>query len=83
MVYLDSDVGQPEFTPPGFLSLTLVDKLTPGNFVMFLCSVDKFLCTEFNNKFLNDSLYSLLTEVIFFFFLKLDLSTPCLKTPER
>ncbi|XP_022994627.1 polynucleotide 5'-hydroxyl-kinase NOL9 [Cucurbita maxima] len=41
VVYLDSDVGQPEFTPPGFLSLTVVDKLTP------------------------------------------DLSTPCLKTPER
>ncbi|KAL4012521.1 hypothetical protein IC575_029624 [Cucumis melo] len=41
VVYLDSDVGQPEFTPPGFLSLTVVDRLTP------------------------------------------DLSTPCLKTPER
>ncbi|XP_022136987.1 polynucleotide 5'-hydroxyl-kinase NOL9 [Momordica charantia] len=39
VIYLDSDVGQPEFTPPGFLSLTVV--------------------------------------------FKLDLSTPCLKTPER
>jgi hypothetical protein len=28
--YLDTDVGQPEFTTPGFLSLTVVDKLTPG-----------------------------------------------------
>ncbi|XP_065876770.1 polynucleotide 5'-hydroxyl-kinase NOL9 [Euphorbia lathyris] len=27
--YLDTDVGQPEFTTPGFVSLTLVDKLTP------------------------------------------------------
>lgn len=27
--YLDTDVGQPEFTTPGFLSLTVVDKLTP------------------------------------------------------
>lgn len=29
VAYLDTDVGQPEFTPPGFVSLTLVDKLTP------------------------------------------------------
>lgn len=29
VAYLDTDVGQPEFTPPGFLSLTVVDKLTP------------------------------------------------------
>ena len=34
MVYLDSDVGQPEFTPPGFLSLTVVDRLIPGNYVI-------------------------------------------------
>ncbi|KAJ6672472.1 hypothetical protein OIU85_013779 [Salix viminalis] len=27
--YLDTDVGQPEFTTTGFLSLTVVDKLTP------------------------------------------------------
>ncbi|CAA7039055.1 unnamed protein product [Microthlaspi erraticum] len=26
VAYLDTDVGQPEFTPPGFLSLTVVDK---------------------------------------------------------
>ncbi|XP_012080165.1 polynucleotide 5'-hydroxyl-kinase NOL9 isoform X2 [Jatropha curcas] len=39
--YLDTDVGQAEFTTPGFLSLTVVDKLT------------------------------------------LDLTIPCLKTPER
>ncbi|WCJ36006.1 Polynucleotide 5'-hydroxyl-kinase NOL9 [Euphorbia peplus] len=29
VAYLDTDVGQPEFTLPGFLSLTFVDKLTP------------------------------------------------------
>ncbi|XVE54882.1 hypothetical protein DITRI_Ditri03aG0118100 [Diplodiscus trichospermus] len=29
VAYLDPDVGQPEFTAPGFLSLTVVDKLTP------------------------------------------------------
>ncbi|KAI4336066.1 hypothetical protein L6164_014642 [Bauhinia variegata] len=29
VAYLDTDVGQPEFTPPGFLSLTIVDKVTP------------------------------------------------------
>lgn len=27
--YLDTDVGQPEFSPPGCLSLTLVDKTIP------------------------------------------------------
>ncbi|CAK8578378.1 unnamed protein product [Lathyrus sativus] len=27
--FLDTDVGQPEFTPPGFVSLTVVHKLTP------------------------------------------------------
>lgn len=35
VAYLDTDVGQPEFTPPGFVSLTLVDKLTPGNYLWF------------------------------------------------
>ncbi|KAK1565370.1 hypothetical protein Q3G72_024977 [Acer saccharum] len=30
VAYLDTDVGQPEFPAPGFLSLTVVDKLTPG-----------------------------------------------------
>lgn len=29
VAYLDTDVGQPEFTPPGFLSLTVVDSVTP------------------------------------------------------
>ncbi|TKY50455.1 Polynucleotide 5'-hydroxyl-kinase NOL9 [Spatholobus suberectus] len=29
VAYLDTDVGQPEFTPPGFLSLTVVHKVTP------------------------------------------------------
>ncbi|KAI3504631.1 hypothetical protein L2E82_46541 [Cichorium intybus] len=29
VAYLDTDVGQAEFTPPGCLSLTLVDKITP------------------------------------------------------
>lgn len=29
VAYLDTDVGQPEFTAPGFVSLTVVDKLTP------------------------------------------------------
>lgn len=30
VAYLDTDVGQTEFTPPGFLSLTVIDQLTPG-----------------------------------------------------
>ncbi|KAL3528280.1 hypothetical protein ACH5RR_007602 [Cinchona calisaya] len=29
VAYLDTDVGQTEFTPPGLLSLTLIDKITP------------------------------------------------------
>ncbi|KAK6924916.1 Polyribonucleotide 5'-hydroxyl-kinase Clp1, P-loop domain [Dillenia turbinata] len=29
VAYLDTDVGQSEFTPPGCLSLTVIDKLTP------------------------------------------------------
>ncbi|KHN16281.1 Polynucleotide 5'-hydroxyl-kinase NOL9 [Glycine soja] len=29
VAYLDTDVGQPEFTPPAFLSLTIVHKVTP------------------------------------------------------
>ncbi|GLT50468.1 hypothetical protein SLA2020_239540 [Shorea laevis] len=29
VAYLDTDVGQSEFTAPGFLSLTVVDKMTP------------------------------------------------------
>ncbi|CAL5441332.1 unnamed protein product [Camellia sinensis] len=29
VAYLDTDVGQTEFTPPGCLSLTVIDKITP------------------------------------------------------
>ncbi|KAL8118271.1 polynucleotide 5'-hydroxyl-kinase NOL9 [Apium graveolens] len=29
IAYLDTDVGQTEFTPPGCLSLTVIDKITP------------------------------------------------------
>ncbi|KAI5683583.1 hypothetical protein M9H77_04811 [Catharanthus roseus] len=29
VAYLDTDVGQSEFTPPGLLSLTVIDKITP------------------------------------------------------
>ncbi|XP_057514959.1 polynucleotide 5'-hydroxyl-kinase NOL9 [Actinidia eriantha] len=29
VAYLDTDVGQTEFTPPGCLSLTIIDKITP------------------------------------------------------
>lgn len=31
VAYLDTDVGQAEFTPPGFVSVTIIDKVTPGN----------------------------------------------------
>ena len=30
VAYLDTDVGQPEFTPPGCLSLTIINEPTPG-----------------------------------------------------
>lgn len=30
VAYLDTDVGQTEFTPPGLLSLTMMDKISPG-----------------------------------------------------
>lgn len=35
MAFLDTDVGQTEFTPPGLLSLTVIDKVTPGTY--FCC----------------------------------------------
>ncbi|KAM7264313.1 hypothetical protein ACFE04_001996 [Oxalis oulophora] len=36
VAYLDTDVGQPEFTAPGFLSLTIVDKPTPDFAIPYL-----------------------------------------------
>jgi polynucleotide 5'-hydroxyl-kinase GRC3/NOL9 len=30
VAYFDIDVGQPEFTPPGLISLTNLHKVTPG-----------------------------------------------------
>lgn len=36
MAYLDTDVGQTEFTPPGLLSLTVIDRITPGALVLLL-----------------------------------------------
>lgn len=35
MAFLDTDVGQTEFTPSGLLSLTVVDKITPGTYACF------------------------------------------------
>jgi len=32
VAYLDTDVGQTEFTPPGLISLTVVYDITPGRF---------------------------------------------------
>ncbi|KAK3211211.1 hypothetical protein Dsin_015917 [Dipteronia sinensis] len=37
IAHLDADVGQPEFTAPGFLSLTVVDKPTPGILIFIFC----------------------------------------------
>ncbi|XP_047336602.1 polynucleotide 5'-hydroxyl-kinase NOL9 [Impatiens glandulifera] len=41
VAYLDTDVGQTEFTPPGFLSLTVIDKITPDLMVPCLKTPDK------------------------------------------
>lgn len=34
VAYLDTDVGQTEFTPPGLLSLTTIDKITSGTSII-------------------------------------------------
>lgn len=36
VAFLDTDVGQTEFTPPGLLALTVIDKITPGSYVVLL-----------------------------------------------
>lgn len=36
MAFLDTDVGQTEFTAPGLLSLAVIDKITPGTYVCCL-----------------------------------------------
>jgi len=71
VAYLDTDVGQPEFTPPAFLSLTIVHKVTPGWFVNPCLNFFKIV---FYNSYQNYS---------FLFLIILDFTVPCLKTPER
>ncbi|PRQ16052.1 putative P-loop containing nucleoside triphosphate hydrolase [Rosa chinensis] len=41
--YLDTDVGQPEFSPPGFLSLTVVDEVTPDLTIPHLKTAERCL----------------------------------------
>lgn len=41
VAYLDTDVGQTEFTPPGLLSLTVVDKVTPDLTIPCLKTPDR------------------------------------------
>ncbi|XP_050221403.1 polynucleotide 5'-hydroxyl-kinase NOL9 [Mercurialis annua] len=41
--YLDTDVGQPEFTTPGFVSLTIVDQLTSDLTIPCLKTPDRCL----------------------------------------
>ncbi|KAK7356859.1 hypothetical protein VNO80_16139 [Phaseolus coccineus] len=43
VAYLDTDVGQPEFTPPAFLSLTVVHKVTPDLIVPCLKTPERCL----------------------------------------
>ncbi|MED6202493.1 hypothetical protein PIB30_106182, partial [Stylosanthes scabra] len=47
VAYLDTDVGQPEFTPPGFLSLTIVDKVTSDLTIPCLKTPER--CLYFGN----------------------------------
>lgn len=87
--YLDTDVGQPEFTPPGFLSLTVVDKLSPGNLFMVLALLTILNLVISSSCFENFSgvlvfvlcnLFSYLSS--FFFFIELDLRIPCLNSKD-
>ncbi|CAL5214661.1 unnamed protein product [Lathyrus oleraceus] len=43
VAYLDTDVGQPEFTPPAFVSLTIVHKITPDLTVPYLKTPERSL----------------------------------------
>ncbi|CAL0325387.1 unnamed protein product [Lupinus luteus] len=43
VAYLDTDVGQPEFTPPGFLSLTVLHELTPNLMIPCLKTPERCL----------------------------------------
>ncbi|KAI3959587.1 hypothetical protein MKW92_036960 [Papaver armeniacum] len=38
VAYLDTDVGQPEFTPPGCLALTIIEKQTPDQCDIRICT---------------------------------------------
>lgn len=42
VAYLDTDVGQTEFTPPGFLSLTIIDKIPAGMKINGLWHLNNF-----------------------------------------
>ncbi|KAF3654358.1 putative polynucleotide 5'-hydroxyl-kinase NOL9-like isoform X2 [Capsicum annuum] len=43
VAYLDTDVGQTEFTPPGLLSLTTIDKITSGIGYDILVDIIKYI----------------------------------------
>ncbi|OVA11958.1 Pre-mRNA cleavage complex II Clp1 [Macleaya cordata] len=42
VAYLDTDVGQPEFTPPGCLSLNVIDKQTPDLTIPCIKTPERF-----------------------------------------
>ncbi|XP_061373520.1 polynucleotide 5'-hydroxyl-kinase NOL9-like isoform X1 [Gastrolobium bilobum] len=79
VAYFDTDVGQPEFTPPGCLSLTVVDKVTPGRAIVM---------NPYHNFYIKKIILYLFQSYLCFFLSSffvtiLDLTIPCLKTPER
>ncbi|VFQ74568.1 unnamed protein product [Cuscuta campestris] len=47
VAYLDTDVGQAEFTPPGFLSLTIVDKMPADIKVPCLKTPERYALRDF------------------------------------
>lgn len=42
VAYLDTDVGQPEFTPPGFVSIHVLEEQAEGVTFMFLSIFPEF-----------------------------------------
>lgn len=59
VAFLDTDVGQTEFTPPGILSLCVIDKPTPGIWFL-LQSVSRVLSCIMKREFVSCLLPDLL-----------------------
>lgn len=80
VAYLDTDVGQPEFTAPGFLSLTVVDKSVLGNLILIALTI---LAVYIPKTCFHNAVSVTYVFGLFFYFLESDWTVPCVKTPER